>query len=158
VLCVIPRVSMNYTMKEKFGLISKYMSRTIIKMFTPQVAKEFEYLLEDLTENEESFGRKIDRAYDSLQDTSRLVERLESKLRLKIESVEKLRIELDRYSKLAELEKPKVEALISQLDLSLGKGKTKERIYSFLISIFAGLVLFIFGVWASPFVRAWFGL
>tara|TARA_R110000764_G_scaffold54744_1_gene119355 strand:+ start:632 stop:883 length:252 start_codon:yes stop_codon:yes gene_type:complete len=82
---------MNYTMKEKFGLISKYMSRTIIKIFTPQVAKELEYLLEDLTENEESFGRKIDRAYDSLQDTSRLVERLESKLRLKIESVESKR-------------------------------------------------------------------
>jgi predicted RNase H-like nuclease (RuvC/YqgF family) len=149
---------MDYTIKEKFGLILKYMSRTVIKMFTPQVAKEFEYLLEDLTENEESFGRKIDRAYDSLQDTSRLVERLESKLKLKIKSVEKLKIELDRYSKLADLEKPKVEALISQLDLSVSKGKTRERIYSFLISIIAGLILFVFGVWASPFVKPWFGL
>ena len=150
--------SMESTMKAKFGLISKYMSRTIIKMFTPQVAKEFEYLLEDLTENEESFGRKIDQAYNSLQDTSRLVERLESKLKVKIESVEKLKVELERYSQLAELEKPKVAALISQLDLSVNKGKTKERFYNFLISIFAGLCLFIFGVWASPFVKTWFGL
>ncbi|MEW6992633.1 hypothetical protein AADZ91_18390 [Colwelliaceae bacterium 6441] len=149
---------MESTMKAKFGLISKYMSRTIIKMFTPQVAKEFEYLLEDLTENEESFGRKIDQAYNSLQDTSRLVERLESKLKVKIESVEKLKVELERYSQLAELEKPKVSALISQLDLSVNKGKTKERIYSFLISIVAGLCLFVFGVWASPFVKPWFGL
>jgi predicted RNase H-like nuclease (RuvC/YqgF family) len=149
---------MDSTMKTKFGLVSKYMSRTIIKMFTPQVAKEFEYLLEDLTENEESFGRKIDQAYNSLQDTSRLVERLESKLKMKIESVEKLKVELERYSQLAELEKPKVAALISQLDLTVNKGKTKERVYNFLISIVAGLCLFVFGVWASPFVKPWFGI
>jgi len=145
-------------MKEKLALIAKYLSRTFIKIFTPQIAKELEYLLEYLTENEESFGRKIDRAYDSLQETSRLVERLESKLKLKIESVEKLKTELDRYSKLAELERPKVEALITQLDLSVSKGKTKERVYSFLINIIAGLVLFVFGVWASPFIKALIGL
>lgn len=149
---------MDYTIKEKIKLVSKYSSRTLIKMFTPQVAKEFEYLLEDLTENEESFGRKIDRAYDSLQDTSRLVQRLEYKLNLKIESVEKLKSELDRYSKLAEIEKPKVEALISQLDHTVSKGKAKERIYSFFISIGAGLLLFVFGVWASPYVKSLFGL
>ena len=148
---------MQYTIKEKIGITTKYLGRTFIKMFTPQVSKEFEYLLEDLTESEESFGRKIDRAYESLQDTSRLIERLEQKLRLKISAVESLKSDLDRYTQLSEIEKPKVEALLRQLDKSVNKGKGWERVMSFFINLGAGLLLFIFGIWASPYVKAWLG-
>lgn len=126
-------------------------------MFTPQVAKEFEYLLEDLTENEESFGRKIDRAYESLQDTSRLVERLETKLQTKIENVTKLKQEYERYSALAEIEEGKARALLSQLDISLNKGKGSERVIAFIINLIAGGIIFVLGIWVGPYITSWLG-
>jgi len=139
-------------------MVNRYLYRTLIKMFTPQVAKEFEYLLEDLTENEESFGRKIDRAYESLQDTSRLVDRLETKLKTKIENVTKLKEEYERYSVLAEIEESKARALLSQLDISLNKGKGSERVIAFIINLVAGTIIFAIGIWAGPYVTSWLGV
>ncbi|WP_157826731.1 hypothetical protein [Colwellia sp. 12G3] len=143
-------------MKNKFELISRYLYRTLVKMFTPKMAKEFQYLLEDLKENEESLGRKIDQAHASLTDTSRLIEKLESELNLKIDKVTQLKVEYKRYSVLANLEEDKARALLTQLDLSLNKGKTSERVIAFFINLIAGVLIFIAGVWLSPHVTAFF--
>src|SRR5690606_32728278 len=64
-------VYMDRSKKDKLQLINRYLYRTLVKMFTPKVSRDFEYLIEDLTESEESFGRKIDNAYEALQSTSR---------------------------------------------------------------------------------------
>jgi hypothetical protein len=143
-------------LQSKLALINTYLYRTLIKMFTPKMAKEFEYLLEDLTESEESLGRKIDQAHSSLKDTSRLVEKLESELNSKINKVTKLKLEYERYSALAKLEEDKARALLTQLDLSLNKGKASERIIAFCINLGAGVLIFIAGVWASPYVTLFF--
>ncbi|MEM5546926.1 hypothetical protein [Pseudoalteromonas fuliginea] len=143
-------------MQDKLTLINRYLYRTLIKMFSPKLAKEFEYLLEDLTENEESLGRKIDQAHSSLKDTSRLVEKLESELNLKIDKVTLLKLEYERYSALAELEEDKARALLTQLDLSLNKGKASERIIAFFINLGAGVLIFITGIWASPYMTSLF--
>jgi hypothetical protein len=149
---------MNRNKTEKLSLINKYLYRTIIKMFTPNVSKEFSYLLEDLTENEKSFSRKIDQAYESLQDTSNLLNRLESELKINMEQVTKLRGEYERYSNLAKIEEDKARALLNQLDVSLNKGKTSERVIAFGINILAGTILFIVGIWAGPYITEVLGI
>lgn len=149
---------MKRSRSEKLELVNKYLYRTVVKMFTPNVAREFSYLLEDLTENEQSFSRKIDQAYDSLQDTSHLIERLETELDSKIKNITKLKEEYKRYSELAQIEEGKARALMSQLDISLNKGKVSERIIAFIINIVAGIILFVAGIWASPFVKEFIGI
>ncbi|MDW5377259.1 hypothetical protein R6258_10060 [Halomonas sp. HP20-15] len=100
-------------------------------MFTPKVSRDFEHLIEDLTESEESFGRKIDNAYEALQSTSRLVERLEGELSRKIADVERLKGEYERFSQLAKVEEGKARAIGRQLESSFNRGKTKEREFAF---------------------------
>jgi hypothetical protein len=149
---------MNRTTKDKLQLINRYLYRTLIKMFTPSVAKEFEYLLEDLTENEESFGRKIDQAYESLQSTSHLIERLETELNTKIANVTKLKEEYERYLELAEIEESKARALLTQLDVSLNKGKASERVIAFIINLVAGAIIFVLGIWLGPYITGLLGI
>ncbi len=127
-------------------------------MFTPKASQEFIYLLEDLTESEESFGRKINQAYSSLQETSHLIERLEGELTIKLERVNKLKEEYERYSALAEVEEAKAKALLSQLEVALNKGKGNERWVAFLINLLAGLIVFVIGVAASPWVKGVLGI
>ena len=127
-------------------------------MFTPKASQEFIYLLEDLTESEESFGRKINQAYTSLQETSHLIERLEGELTTKLERVNKLKEEYERYSALIEVEEEKAKALMNQLEVTLNKGKGSERLFAFIINLFAGLIVFIIGVAASPWVKGILGL
>lgn len=149
---------MDRTKTEKLQLINRYLYRTMIKWFTPSVAKEFEYLLEDLTENEESFGRKIDQAYESLQSTSHLLDRLESELNTKLANVTKIKFEYERYSALAEVEEDKARALLSQLDISLNKGKASERVIAFFINLVAGAIIFMAGIWLGPHITKLLGI
>jgi len=126
-------------------------------MLSPRVSKEFSYLLEDLTENEKSFSRKIDQAYDSLQDTSHLIDRLETEPDSKIKNITRLKEEYERYSKLSQIEEIKARALMSQLEISLNKGKNSERLIAFFINIAAGTILFLSGIWASPHIKEFLG-
>jgi hypothetical protein len=62
----------------------------------PKGVEEFINLLQELTETEESFSRKIDQAYDSLQATSNLIERLETELTIKLQHLSKLKEDYER--------------------------------------------------------------
>lgn len=149
---------MDQSRKDKLQLINRYLYRTLVKMFTPGVSRDFEYLIEDLTESEESFGRKIDNAYEALQSTSRLVERLEGELSRKISDVERLKGEYERFSRLAEVEEAKARAIVKQLESTLDRGKAKERVLAFLINLAAGLILFVVGVIVGPYLTSWLGI
>jgi hypothetical protein len=142
---------------EKLELISKYLLKTWVKMFTPGASKEFLYLLEDLRENEESFARKIDQAHQSLQTTSDLVGRLEIELKTKVERLTVLKEDHKRYSKLAQIEEDKSRAVIEQLEKSINKGKVPERFVSFIINLVAGVILFVLGFVANPYLTTWLG-
>ncbi len=142
----------------KLDLINKYLYRFFIKTFMPSFLVDFSHLLEDLTENEKSFARKIDQAYQSLQDTSNLIQRLETELDWKLKQVHKLKEEHERYSSLAKVEEDKARALLKQLDISLNKGKVSERFIAFAINILAGLIMFVIGILAGPYVISFFGV
>jgi predicted RNase H-like nuclease (RuvC/YqgF family) len=132
--------------------------RPILNTFAPKLSRQFEYLLEDLSETEESFARKIDDAYESLRQTSDLIKRLEDELDQKIQGVERLRREYEQYSELAQVEKGKAQALIKEIDSSLNRNKTREHLVAFGISLLAGLVIFVIGVVVGPSLRGWLGI
>jgi len=115
-------------------------------------------LFVDLRRSRKSVDEKIQQALESLQDASRLVDELEDSLAERTRKLNTLRQEVDRYSKLAEIEEDKAKAIVQQLELSVNKGKNVERWVSFAINIIAGLLLFILGLALSPMVKSWFGL
>lgn len=115
-------------------------------------------LFVDLRRSRKSVDEKIQQALESLQDASRLVDELEDSLAERTRKLNTLREEVDRYSKLAEIEEDKAKAIVQQLELSVNKGKSVERWVSFAINIIAGLLLFVLGLVLSPVVKSWFGL
>jgi len=116
-------------------------------MFTPNVAKDFTHLIEDLTENDKSFARKIDEAHQSLSETARLIERLETELKSKLDKVSKLKEDYAHYSQLADIEKNKSQALLNQLEKSLNKGTFTKNFWAFIINILAGSLIFTIGLY-----------
>ena len=110
----------------------------------------------DLTQSKKSIDQKIEKALISLNETSELIQELETDLSNRMNSLKELKITYERYSKLAEIEEEKIKPLMEQLEMTMGKGKNLERIVSFGINILAGLILFVLGIWASPYVVAWF--
>jgi hypothetical protein len=115
-------------------------------------------LFVDLRRSRKSVDEKIQQALESLQDASRLVDELEDSLAERTRKLNTLRQEVDRYSKLAEIEEDKAKAIVQQLELSVNKGKNVERWVSVAINIIAGLLLFILGLVLSPMVKTWFGV
>jgi predicted nuclease with TOPRIM domain len=115
-------------------------------------------LFVDLRRSRKSIDEKINQALESLRDASRLVDELEESLAERTTKLNTLRQEVDRYSKLAEIEEDKAKAIVQQLELSINKGKNVERWVSFAINTIAGLLLFILGLILSPLVKSWIGL
>ena len=87
-----------------------------------------------------------------------MIGELEKSLKEKTEKLTSSRQEYERYSKLAEVDKDKAEALIQQLELSLGKGRKREYWVNLLINLTVGIIIFILGIWFSPIIRAWLGI
>ena len=61
--------------------------------------------------------------------------------------MEKLKTEYERYQQLATVEEGKAKALIEQMQLTLGAGRSRERWIALVINIVAGTIVFILGVW-----------
>ena len=148
--------------KEKKRIITSSITKRIIQVFLRQIplipAPELYDLIEDLKRSRTSIDEKIRKAYDSLQETSGLIGELEGSLKEKTEKLAFLRQEYGRYSKLAEVEEDKARALIQQLELSLGKGRKRERWISLVINLITGIIIFILGILLSPIIRTWLGI
>lgn len=148
--------------KEKKGIITPSITKRIIRVFLRQIplipAPELYDLIEDLKRSRTSIDEKIRKAYDSLQETSGLIGELEGSLKEKTEKLTFLHQEYERYSKLAEVEEDNARALIQQIELSLGKGRKRERWISLVINLIAAFFIFILGIWLSPIIRAWIGI
>lgn len=115
-------------------------------------------LINDLQKSRTSIDDKIDEASESLRKTSELINEIEEILNNHTQKLTTLRQEVERYSQLSEVEEEKAKAIVEQLELTLNKGKIQERWAGFGISIFAGLILFVFGVVFSPVLNQWFGI
>ncbi|QOK28046.1 hypothetical protein IIE26_05085 [Cytobacillus oceanisediminis] len=107
-------------------------------------------LMDELKRSRTSIDEKIQKVTESLQETSLVIEELESELSERTKNLKVLQSEYERYSKLSEIEEEKAAALISQVESSLGKGKKSERWVNFWIGIGSGLIIFIAGLLLSP--------
>jgi hypothetical protein len=115
-------------------------------------------IFEDLNESRTSIDNKIKKAYESLQNTSDLLEEIEILLVEKNKKLVTLREEYERLSALAQVEEDKAKAVIKQLESTLNKDRTREHWISFFLEIIAGLLVFFTGVLLSPIIKVWFGI
>jgi predicted RNase H-like nuclease (RuvC/YqgF family) len=148
--------------KEKKPIITRSTAKRIMRVLLRPIpllpAPELYDLIEDFRRSRTSIDEKIQKAFDSLQETTGLIGELEKSLKEKTKKLTSLRQEYERYSKLAEVEEEKAGALIQQLELSLGKGRKREYWVSLLINLTVGIIIFILGIWFSPIIRAWLGV
>jgi predicted RNase H-like nuclease (RuvC/YqgF family) len=151
---------MNDTPKKdnKTKVFAEGMSRVLLRMLPFVPGPEIYDLIFDLSKSRTSLDEKVKKSYESLHETSTLISELEDGLKERVEKVEKLKEEYDRYSALAELEEDKAKALVTQLELTIGKGQPKERLISLFLNITAGIIVFVLGVAASPYVSKWLGI
>ncbi len=145
------------TMKLKTPKISKTLARNISRMILrglPLIpGPELYDIFVELKEGKKTINSKIDKAYNSLKETSELISDLESDLNERTEKVKELRDTYEEYSKLAEIEEDKIQPLLNQLEKTVGKGRNIERIVSFFINLVAGIIIFILGIWFSPKIK-----
>ena len=120
--------------------------------------REIYDLLKDLQTSRTELGEKVTRVATALENASKLVAELEAELATKVEQVDRLKTEYERYQQLATLEEGKAKALIEQLQLIIGAGRPRERWIALVINIVADIIVFILGVWLSPWIKTLFGI
>lgn len=134
--------------------IAKSTTNKIVRLLLRSVPiipiPELYDIFNDLQESKKSINEKIEKAYNSLKETSVLIEDLQNDLTERTEKVKQLRDGYERYSKLAEIEEDKIKPLLIELDKTVNKGKSIERWVSFGINIIAGIILFVLGFWLGP--------
>jgi len=152
------------TKKEKKPIFSSSTKTHIIRAFLGVFpfplypGLEIVNLIKDLTQSRTSSDEKIEKAYNSLQETSKLIGELEESLNERTKKLILLREKIKRYSKLAEVEEDKAKAFINQLEVSLGNTRNRGYWMSLFISLIAGLFVFILGILLSPIFKTWFGI
>src|ERR1700691_306789 len=113
-------------------------------------------LLLEVKRSQQGVDAQVREAIEAIQRTSTLVARLEQSLREKATQLEHLRKEHDLYSQLAEIEAAKAQALLMQIEATVGRQAGKERWIAFGINIAAGIILFVLGIWLSdPLKHLW---
>lgn len=134
--------------------IAKSTIDKIIKLFLRTLplipAPELYDILNDLKKSKQDVNEKINKAYDSLKETSALVDELQKDLTGRTDQVKRLSDEYERYSKLAEIEQEKIQPLLIELDKAVNKGKYQERWMGFAINIISGIIIFLLGMWLGP--------
>jgi hypothetical protein len=133
------------------------LTRALLRTLPILPGPEIYDLIVDLRKSRTSIDEKIDRAVESLHEASNLVSELEKSLEERTQKLGVLRQEVERYSQLAEVNEEKAKAIVQQLELSINRGKNVERWVSLAINLFAGLVLFILGLYLGPLVKSWLG-
>ena len=113
-------------------------------------------LVRDLKRSQSDLDHQVIKAIESLQHSSELVSQLEEKLKERSDKLHHLREEYERYSKLAEVEEKKVEAMVQQMEITLGKGQRHERLVSLGLNFMLGFAFFMAGVMLANPLRSWF--
>ena len=116
-------------------------------------APEIYDLIRDVKRSQDDVDEQVTEALDSIRKTSKLVGQLEDSLKERAMRLEELQKEHERYSQLVEMEADKAQALLRQIEATLGKNIGRERWIAFGINLAAGLILFVLGVVLSDYLR-----
>jgi hypothetical protein len=112
-------------------------------------------LLRDLQKSQADFDQQVTEAVGSLRNTSALVSRLQEGVEERMEKLQQVRQEYDKYSQLAQIEGKKAEALVSQFKTTVEEQQRKERRIAFGMHFGFGLLFFVLGIVASDSVKGW---
>jgi uncharacterized coiled-coil DUF342 family protein len=132
-------------------------NKVLLRMLPILPAPEIYDLFKELSESKKSVNQKIEKAYNSLRETSSLIDELQMELNERTERVKELKESYEKYAKLAQIEEDKVKPLLDEIEKTVGKGKGKERLWSLLISLIVGIIIFILGIWLGPKIISLFG-
>lgn len=122
------------------------MWRLLLRWIPIIPAPEIYDLLRDVKRSQDDVDSQVTEAIESIQKTSTLVTRLEESLKERAKKLELLQQEHERYSQFADIESKKAQALLTQIETTLGKNAGKECWFAFGINIAASLIIFILGV------------
>lgn len=132
------------------------MWRLLLRWIPIIPAPEIYDLLRDVKRSQDDVDAQVTEAIESIQKTSTLVTRLEESLKVRAAKLEHLQQEHERYSLLTGIEAKKAQALLAQIEATLGKNAGKERWFAFGINITAGLIIFVLGViFSDPLRNLW---
>lgn len=135
-----------------------HLFRIILRMFPFFPGPELYDLVKDLSKSRTDLDQKISRAQASLTETSNLIVELESGLNERMNKLQRLKQEYEKYSQLAEVEEGKAKAIIQQIETAIGRNLGRERIIALGINLLAGLIVFVLGVALGPSLTKWIGL
>jgi hypothetical protein len=129
--------------------------RVVLRIVPGLPGPEIYDLLLHIRKSQTDFDQQVTEAVESLQKTSTLITTLENGVKERMQKLQHLRKEHDRYSELAQIEAKKAEALLSQVEATLGKGAAKERWIALAMHLGVGFVFFVVGVLLSDSFKAW---
>lgn len=146
--------------KEKQPLLNPNTKRKLVRLLLRSVSffpagPELYYLLREIRRSKDDFEQQVNEAMEALQRSSQLVSQLEEGLKERSQKLVGLREEYERYSELAQMEEKKAEALLNQLEATLGKERSRERLFGVLLNAAVGLLFFIAGAIFSEPLRSW---
>jgi predicted RNase H-like nuclease (RuvC/YqgF family) len=142
------------------------MERIIVKLLRAlldtipfvTVSPEVYDIFEELRNSRKSLDRKVEQAAASLKETSNLISELEVDLKERSEKIKILRDEIERYSKIAEVEEDKAKVILQEVQTTLNKGKNIERWVALGINLIAGILIFILGIFTGPILSKWLNI
>jgi hypothetical protein len=87
--------------------------------------------------------KQVDEALEALQKSAALVDRLESDLKMRMDSVKRLKEEQEKVSKLTQISQEQAVALSELISTTLGRNVQRKRAIALGINIVAGLIVFL---------------
>lgn len=117
-----------------------------------RTATELYDLVSSIQSSQEDLDKQVEEAVEALTRSTDLITNLETSMKERAEKLKKLQQEYDQISELAKITEKQGEAIAIKLKEVVGQNRTRDRIVSFLISIAAGLIIFILGVFMSDWV------
>ena len=136
----------------------EHLSRIILRMLPILPGPEIYDLLKDLGKSRTDLTDKITKAQLALTETSDLIKELESGMTERVTTLNRLKEEYEKYSKLAEIEEGKAKAIMQQIDLTIGRHKGRERLIALFLNLLAGVIVFVLGVIVGPALTKWLGI
>ncbi len=112
-------------------------------------------VLKSVRQSQNDFDQQVSEAVEGLQKTSGLVVALQNGITDRMKQLEQLRQEYDKYSELAQIEGKKAEALMRQIETTLGKEQRKERWIALAMHLGVGFLYFLLGVAVSVPFKLW---
>ena len=136
-----------------FEKLSRVLLRSI--PFFP-AGPEIIDLFHELTQSQKDIDKQVEEAVASLRTSAALVTQLEQSVNERMATLTELKSEYDRISKLTEISQEQAEVLMEQLEITLGKNKGRGIVISIFVSVFAGLVVFVFGIFTAGYIKQFF--